>query len=361
MERLESQEVTRNSIEDPRPDQISKMSRHPNSFSFHGTASSSSSASASSSSSIWSSPNIGQMTEMSQDWYRKMMNDSAELIRVSLESQYKDMELSEFISHSQPQPLQVNYYSSSQQTIDNFPFNSLPNQDLPDIPDLTLFFGGAALFTPEPTREASKETSSSITSNPGSVKPQLSQNILNHQAPRGRRYHNTNLLAQYCQEILAITAHPSISQIDGIVDKLKEPEESNHVTRCKKLRSSIREWFRKRREYMATKVYKSCQRLLPSVAPDEKEEIDKFIKKIHKNSSLIGIIMLESHLPMASEKEKIAFVKEKIVDFYMKYPARRRRNLTNFKKRNLYDEFAYEDEIEFINLSQDDVNSLLNK
>ena len=330
------------------------MSRHPNSFPFHGTSSSSTS------SSIWSSPNIGQMTEMSQDWYRKMMNDSADLIRVSLESQYKDMELSEFISQSQPPP-QANFSSASHHLIDSFPFNSLPNQVLPDIPDLSLFCGGGgALFTPEPSRYSSKEASSKA-SNRGSLQPQLQHinvdpPVLRGQAPRGRRYHNTNLLAQYCQEVLSITAHPSLTQIDEIVDKLKESN-SDHIA-CKKLRSSVREWFRKRREYMATKIYKSCQRLLPSNAPVEKEEIDRFIKKIHKNSALLGIIMLESHLPMTSEKEKVTFVKEKIVDFYMKYPTRRKRNLTGFK-RNLFDEFPYENEDEIINLSQDDVNSLL--
>lgn len=286
-----------------------------------------------------------------------MMNDSADLIRISFESQYKDIELSEFVSQSQPPP-HASYSASSQQSIDSFPFNSLPDQILPDIPDIPIFCG--ALFTPEPSRNPSKEASSSVESNRGSAQPQPRQNIFNqfnHQAPRGRRYHNTNLLAQYCQEVLAITAHPTLSQIDGIVEKLKESDDTNHVA-FKKLRSSVREWFRKRREYMATKVYKSCQRLLPPNAPEDKEEIDRFIKKIHKNSALIGIIMLESHLPMASEKEKIAFVKEKIVDFYMKYPARRKRNLASFKN-NSFDDFAYEDEI--VTLSQNDVNSLLSK
>ena len=322
------------------------MPPHPNSFQFHGTSSSTPS-------SIWSSPNIGQMTEMSHDWYHKMMNDSADLIRVSLESQYKEMELSEFISQSQPPP------QPNLQTIDNFPFNSLPNQVLPDLPDIPLFCGsgGGALFTPEPSKQPSKSTSL-LTSNRGSVKPPHPQKtsepaVSRVHVSRGRRYHNTNLLAQYCQEVLSKTAHPSLTQIDEIVDKLKDPQQSNQNT-SKKLKSSIREWFRKRREYMATKIYKSCQRLLPS-APAEKEEMDRFIKKIHKNTALLGIIMLESHLPMESEKEKIAFVKEKIVDYYVKYPARRLRNLTGLK-RNLVD---IDDCDDLIHLSQDDVNSLL--
>lgn len=281
------------------------------------------------------------MTEISHDWYRKMMNDSAELINVSLESQYKEMEFSNFISQSQPTPqIQSNYVASQ---LDPFPFNSLPSQVLPDIPDIPMYFG--ALLTPEPSRNHSREPSL-VTSNRESVQPPEA-----HKSSRGRKYHNSNLLAHHCQQLLKKTAHPSLTQIDEVVDKLNDLQ-SSHKT-CKKLRSSIREWFRKRREYMATKIYKSFQRLLPE-APDVKDEIDRFIKKVHKNTALLGIIILESHLPMEGEKERIDFVKEKIVDFYLKYPARRRRNLNGCKR-------TCDESSAMMNLSQDDVNSLLNK
>ena len=59
--------------------------------------------------------------------------------------------------------------------------------------------------------------------------------------------------------------------------------------------------------------------------------MSEFIKSIHSNHALIGIIMLESKLPMESESEKIDFVKEKVIDFYLKYPQRKLRNSAGFK------------------------------
>ena len=179
------------------------MSHHPISFPSNGTAASSSSSSASASS-IWSSPNIGQMAEMSQDWFRKMINDSADLIRVSFESsQYNNVELFDFISQSQPLPLQSTYSESPQQQQPIDPFNSLPNQILPDIPDFPIFCDGGGLFTPDPSREPSKIVSSFAASSRESVQarspPRKDFNQFNFQVKRGRRYHNTTLFGQYFQ------------------------------------------------------------------------------------------------------------------------------------------------------------------
>lgn len=281
-------------------------------------------------SSIWSSPNIGQMTEMSHDWYKKMINDSAELIRFSLQPQYQQIDLASFITQSQPSIIPpLPQQEEGEETI--FPFNSLPN--LSDY-DSSSFMCGALLFTPDqsgnssilPTMESPIKESIAFDGTTANT----STSAYQPQQSRGRKYLNTNLLARFCQEVLQITAHPSLVQISEIVDRLKMSSSStnNNNISEKKLRSSVREWFRKRREYMATKIYRSCKRLLPPCPfkTKESEKMTNFLRKVHANSDLIGIIMLESKLPMQSEREKLDFVKEKVTDFYLKYPQRKLRN-----------------------------------
>ena len=267
------------------------------------------------------------MTEMSQEWYKKMMTDGAELVKLSLEPQYKEIDFSAFITQSQPS--QSNFSVSSQSFDDDsiFPFNSLP---LTENSSLEFnFMGGGALLTPDPSSSTRQSTRPNST-----ISNSLAQSPTKHYmssrgtSSRGRKYHNTNLLAQYCQEVLSKTAHPSIGQISEIVSKLYYPGGPTE----KKLKSLVREWFRKRREYMATKIYRSCQSLLPPCPIGSRDqEMSEFIKSIHSNHALIGIIMLESKLPMESESEKIDFVKEKVIDFYLKYPQRKLRNSAGFK------------------------------
>lgn len=296
------------------------------------------------SSSVWSSPNIGQMTETSQDWYKKMMNDSAELIKISFQPEYQELDFSYFITQSQP---------ASIQEVDTtmFPFNSLPN--VSDF-DTSNFFD---TFTPE----TSEITSSILQSSSSRISPKKTNYSGVVHISRGRKYHNTNLLAQYCQEVLNLTAHPTMSQIGDIVEKLKTSGGPNYDSTEKKLRSSVREWFRKRREYMATKIYKSCKRLLPSCPHKTKqcEKMTNFLKKIHSNSALVGIIILEAKLPMQSEKEKIEFVKEKITDFYLKYPQRKLRNTNGIKFIvDMNEEFDMDGDES--NLSQDAMEEFIN-
>lgn len=328
------------------------------------------------SSSVWSSPNIGQMTEMSQEWYRKMLTDANQL-KLSFGSNSADL-FQVIHSHSPNQP-QVNtnniFSSNSHESIESyFPFNSFstcePVQshfaDIPDIPNFSSpqLQPFASLFiTPEDSSylESSRNGSVLIGSSP--IKKFISRAV----PTRGRKYHNTNLLAQCCQKVLNLTAHPGINQISEIVHQLKGTENGSSSAE-KKLRSSVREWFRKRREYMATKIYRSCERLLPKI-PLKQPDINEFIKSVHSNHALIGIIMLESKLPMQSEKERIDFVNEKITDYYLKYPQRKLRNAgisLNQNHRNYHQYYENPNKNEHHgqlksveNLSQEDLNELI--
>ena len=306
---------------------------------------------------------MGQMTEMSQEWYRKMMNDSAELIKMSCQPQYQQLDFSAYITQSQPisipqQPLDQIGVNPDDDTF--FLFNSLPNDPtlIPDF-DTTNFLSGSLLYTPDASGNSSVMPSCN-----SPIKEVFSTGVF--QPPlassRGRKYHNTNLLAQYCQEVLYVTAHPSLCQIGNIVEKLKN---SGSNLQEKKLRSSVREWFRKRREYMASKIYRSCQRLLPACpfkGGKQSEKMTNFLYKVHSNTSLIGIIMLESKLPMQSETEQLDFIKEKVTDFYLKYPQRKLRNFNGVKKFiSIQPDGEGEEEDEGFNLSQEALDCFLSE
>lgn len=293
---------------------------------------------------------------MSQDWYRKMLSDSADLIKNSYENQLNNMDFSQFMANSQPAPhINSNYSISALHSIEDteiLAFNSLPNaldfdftdcsrEDNPFI--ISNSHPNSGIFTPDLSAQNNtsnvfntssvNQCSSVLNTSPvryGTSVPASPEILFTSKgtSSRGRKYQNTNLLALFCQQILCQTAHPNLNQLDSVVSKLKCA--NINAIPDKKMRSSVREWFRKRREYMATKIYRSCQRLLPN-KPESHEAVNKMIKQIHKNSALLGIIMLEAKLPMQAESEKLDFVKEKIVDFYMKYPQRRMRNSNGFK------------------------------
>lgn len=318
------------------------------SYSYPNTSSNSNSTDSSgnsSGSSVWSSPNIGQMTEMSQDWYRKMLND-ADQLKISFGANSADLfQVNQQTQLSNKPKINTktnNFSSNSNESIESyFPFNSFSTcgaihphfADIPDIPNFSspqLQPFTSLYITPEDSSllESSRNGSVLIGSSP------VKKCITRAAPTRGRKYHNSNVLAQCCQKVLNLTAHPGINQIAEIVHQLKGNENISSNAE-KKLRSSVREWFRKRREYMATKIYRSCERLLPKI-PSKQYEIDEFIKSIHSNHALIGIIMLESKLPMQSEKERINFVTEKITDYYLKYPQRKLRNsgISNTNRNN---------------------------
>ena len=75
---------------------------------------------------------------------------------------------------------------------------------------------------------------------------------------------------------------------------------------------------------MAAKIYRSCDRLLPKVPNGV--EAWSFAGEVCKNEAVIGIITVEARLPMDSQEQKFAFVREKVKDYYLTYPKRRLRN-----------------------------------
>ena len=147
---------------------------------------------------------------------------------------------------------------------------------------------------------------------------------------QGRKYKRNNSLAQVCQKWLKRTVYPRSNEIFDMVSEVKA---SMPAVPDKKLRSLVREWFRKRREYLSTKIYRLCDQFLPKEKGKNDQDIDALIERATTNADLIGLIVLQAKLPMEDEAARREFVKEKIVDYYKQYPSRKHRNLCGISEK----------------------------
>lgn len=286
---------------------------------------------------IWSSPDVEKMTEMSTDWYRKVLTDSVEIHSNHQHERAFDVRYQQYNSPLLS-PTKIPYPFFNEEAIDSvdefgiqFDSSNFSN----------LFENYDDFLTPEDSSVRESSISSPVkqpfTNMDMSVRlipkyrkanfEKITQ--ISGRIGRGRRgQNNSNLLANCCHEVLAITAHPTLEHIGEIIAQLQ----SHHPCQSEKqLRSLVREWFRKRREYMATKIYRSCDRLLPKMSNTLDENLmNEFIKEIIARKDLVKVIKIEARLPMESDDEKMDFVREKIADFYMKYPQRKLRNCRGF-------------------------------
>ena len=239
---------------------------------------------------LLSSPDVNLMNSLSSEWYQTVMQDSFDL----------QMKLA----------VQMERRLRASSSVDSFQ-TQLPAEAEDEEEEIYSFSPSSPFI---PTGSLVDISSSSSTKN----------NFDSDRPIRGRRYKTDNILAQVCARFLQKTANPRPHDLNEIVAQIVRAEDGILQYSEKKLKSQVREWFRKRREYMATKIYRSCDRLLPKALADEEAWI--VARQVCNNETVIGLIAVEAKLPMSSEEEKFGFVREKVKDYYMSYPKRRLRN-----------------------------------
>lgn len=253
---------------------------------------------------LLSSPDVNLMNSLSSEWYQNILQDSFEIqLKFAFQMEQRLRATSSAESFQSPSPSCDDIYS---------PSPSSPFVSTASLADISC--------------DLAKESSSSGGNGTGGG---------NGKPLRGRRYKTNNVLVQVCSRYLQRTANPRPQELSEIVAQILSAEDCNYNGRNglmtykdkemdKKLKSQVREWFRKRREYLAAKIYRSCDRLLPKIPRDA--DALSFARDICRNDNVIGVIAVEARLPMNSEEQKHAFVKEKIKDYYLTYPKRRLRN-----------------------------------
>lgn len=145
---------------------------------------------------------------------------------------------------------------------------------------------------------------------------------------RYRNYKYNNDVAHHCQKLLKITAYPTVAQITILVHEIRRSDSTNSQELDVIKRKSL-QWFRKRREYLALKVYNVCDELMESVwdavvARSEVENdsnkltYDATVDEIVSDDLLMMTIFEAAKLPVKDKTNGVSFVRRKVKDYFNK-------------------------------------------
>ena len=167
----------------------------------------------------------------------------------------------------------------------------------------------------------SDNSSDYLDSDPISSDP---DDYISNETKRLRNYKNDNEIAQHCQKILKITAYPTVAQITVLVHEISRTDSTNSQELDLIRRKSL-QWFRKRREYLALKVYNVCDELMESVwdavvARTHQQNLtyEGTVEEIVADDLLMETIFEASKLPIKDKRNGISFVRRKVKDFFNK-------------------------------------------
>lgn len=138
-----------------------------------------------------------------------------------------------------------------------------------------------------------------------------------------RKYNKNNNVAYHCQKLLKITAYPSVTQLAILIHQISQQSDGIGLNEIKSL---VLLWFRKRREYLAKKVYSACDDLMLDVwetkTSEESDSIplsyDQTVNLIISDTILMEKIVKISKLPVKDEVNALDFVRKKVGDYFMK-------------------------------------------
>jgi hypothetical protein len=140
-----------------------------------------------------------------------------------------------------------------------------------------------------------------------------------------RRYKTNNDMAFYCQKLMKSTINPDSSQISDLVKAMiKNKEPISLLNPFNKIASLIKEWFRKRREYLTSKINQACQNHLNFINNQElfqnlsKECQIDFLSHLFERNDFINDVACKTKVPFLDESAKIQFISKKINIFYLK-------------------------------------------
>lgn len=140
-----------------------------------------------------------------------------------------------------------------------------------------------------------------------------------------RKYKKNNEIARHCQKLLKVTAYPSVAQITLLIHQIAMSTDNNEID---SIRPIVLQWFRKRREYLASKVYSVCDELMGDIwtavvmriesAGMSPISYDSTVEEIVSDSGLMKGILQAADLPIKDETNGVSFVKRKVKDYFTK-------------------------------------------
>lgn len=140
-----------------------------------------------------------------------------------------------------------------------------------------------------------------------------------------RRYKANNDLAHFCQQLMSHTATPNCDQLNQLVHDycVQHGDPGNP----RQVRSKVKEWFRKRREYMASKIYRACDELMSGFWEDmvrlkhdqlTSQAYQEIVGHIVADDVIVDHVAHAASLPIFDLDGLRAFVRKKIRDYFDK-------------------------------------------
>lgn len=114
----------------------------------------------------------------------------------------------------------------------------------------------------------------------------------------------------YCLPLLQVNPKPSKEELQAIARQL---EQYYPQFRYKDLLSKIREWFRKRREYMSQRIFSVCEMAFPAASLTTDERLRECVAEVNENNSRVLMkIVHDSQLEITDEFAAQEYCREKV-------------------------------------------------
>lgn len=157
---------------------------------------------------------------------------------------------------------------------------------------------------------------------------------LNGEPLKYRRYKRNNEVAHHCQRLLNITAYPTVAQLTILIHQISQSTRQKIAdqspSELDSIRSTVLQWFRKRREYLAAKIYNICDERMGEAwlrickRANEDSEIgrelsyEEIVEEIIKDDEIMSEVLIMARLPINDTANGLCFVKRKVKDYFMK-------------------------------------------
>ncbi len=123
-------------------------------------------------------------------------------------------------------------------------------------------------------------------------------------------------LEDYCLPLLQKRASPTLAELSTLAMTLKTSK--YHHLESRLILSKIREWFRRKREYMTQRVVNVCQRRFPPASLDS-AAVGSLLLVIAKGSTeslaLLKEVAKEANLEVIEQESLLEFTKEKCISY----------------------------------------------
>ena len=157
---------------------------------------------------------------------------------------------------------------------------------------------------------------------------------LNDEPLKYRRYKRNNEVAHHCQRLLNITAYPTVAQLTILIHQISQSTRQKIAdqspSELDSIRSTVLQWFRKRREYLAAKIYNICDERMGEAwlrickqANEDSEmakelSYEEIVEEIIKDDEIMSEVFIMARLPITDPVNGLCFVKRKVKDYFMK-------------------------------------------